>query len=85
MDGVDHVGLGEVEQVAVPLDVPVPVGEPIAPELGLPGRKALDQGAHGAVDHQNALAQGLCQRLRGIRAWRRFRHGHSSHGGITQA
>ena len=85
VDGVDHVGLGEVEQVAVPLDVPVPVGESLAPELGLPRRKALDEGAHGAVDHQDALAQGPGQRLRGIRAWRRVGHGHSSHGGITQA
>jgi hypothetical protein len=78
MDRPDHVRLGEAEQVAVALDVALPVGEPVTAELRLAGSEALDQGAHGAVDDQDALAQRLGQRLGGIRSGRlrhRLRHG----------
>ncbi len=84
VDLPDHVRLGEVQQVAVALDVARPVGEPVAAELLLPGREALDERAHGAVDDQDALAQGAAERLRGIRSWR-LRHQCSSRAGCRSS
>jgi hypothetical protein len=58
VDVADHVGLGQHEHVAVALDVARPVGEALAAVLGLTRGVALDHGAHGTVDHQDALAKG---------------------------
>ena len=70
VDRADHVRLSEAEQVAVALDVTLPVGEPLSAELRLAGGEPLDQGAHGTVDDQDPLAQRLGQRLGGVRAGR---------------
>ena len=68
MDRGDDLGLGEREQVVVALQVAGPVGEALAAVARLVGPVALDRRAHGAVDHQDPLAQQRRQLLGGVRA-----------------
>ena len=69
MDVADDVGLGQRQDVGVALEVVAVVGERLAAVVGLAELVPLDQGAHRAVDHQDALAQ------RGVRAPRSRRAG----------
>ena len=57
MDLADHFGTREHQQVVVALQVLGPVAEAIAAVIGLAELVGLDDRAHGAVEHQDALAQ----------------------------
>ena len=53
----DDVGLAQREQVVVALLVAAVVGEPLAAVVGLGQAVGLDHRPHGAVEHEDALAQ----------------------------
>ena len=53
----DGVRLGQAQQVAVAAHVLRVVREPLAPEVGLGEPVALEQRAHGAVEHEDPLPQ----------------------------
>ncbi len=57
VDLADHLGTGQHQQVVVALEVTGPVAEPLAAVVGLAEPVGLDDGAHRAVEHQDALAQ----------------------------
>ncbi len=57
MDAADDLRLGEAEQVVVPVKVARPVGETLAAIVRLLELVALDHGAHGTVQDQDALLQ----------------------------
>ncbi len=59
-------GLGQDQEVVVALDVAVEILEALAAEGGFVELQALDHRAHGAVEHQDALAGG---RRAGRYAW----------------
>ena len=63
MDPGDDVRLRERQQVVVADQVARPVREPLTAVAGLVGPVALDRRAHGAVEHQDPLAQGRGQLL----------------------
>ena len=58
VDVFDRPGLGQDQQVVVAADVAVKIRKTFAAEGGLVELQALDHGAHGAVEHQNAFAGG---------------------------
>ena len=68
VDRGDDAGRGDAEQVVVALHVARPVGEALAAVARLVGAVPLDGGAHGAVEHQDALLEQRGQRSRRIRA-----------------
>ncbi len=55
MDAADDVRPGQDEQVVVALQVAGLVGEALAAEVRLVQLVALDHGAHGAVEDQDAV------------------------------
>ena len=61
VDAGDDVRAHEREQVVVALEVARGVGETFAAVVGFAQLVALDQGAHGAVEHQDAFRQSLQQ------------------------
>ena len=67
MDVADRVGLAEDEQIVVAADFAVPGIETGAAIALLVELEPLDHGAHGAVEHQDALGREAAQRLRGRR------------------
>ncbi len=56
VDVLDRLRLGQDQQVVVAPEVAVKILETFAAERGLVIFEALDHGAHGAVEHQDALA-----------------------------
>ena len=56
------LGRAEDQQVVVAAHVLRPVGEARAAIAGLVELEVLDFGAHGAVEHQDALGGGMAQR-----------------------
>ena len=58
VDVLDRLRLGQDQQIVVAADVAVKIGKARAAERGLVILQALDHGAHGAVEHQNAFAGG---------------------------
>ena len=58
VDGPDGVGLCEVEEVIVAAQIARPLDEAAAAEVGLRELVTLNHRAHGAVEHQDALAGG---------------------------
>ena len=74
VDVTDDVGLRHRQDVGVALEVVAVVGERLAAVAGLLELVALDEGAHGTVDHQDALAQGSGELLRRVGAVRGCRH-----------
>jgi len=67
MDITDRVGLAEDEQIVVAANFAVPGVETGAAIALLVELEPLDHGAHGAVEHQDALGSEAAQRLRGRR------------------
>ncbi|MCY1408467.1 hypothetical protein D9M71_237870 [compost metagenome] len=63
LDGTNHVGAGQYQQVVVALDVARPVGEALATIVVLLEAIALDHGTHAAIENQNALFEGLLKCL----------------------
>ena len=61
MNVADRIRLGEVQEIIVAAQVSVPVGIARTSERGLVELLVLDHCAHGAVEHEDALACGLCQ------------------------
>ena len=57
----DDLGLGQHQQVVGAPQVARVVGEALAAEVGLGQLVALDDRAHGAVEHEDPLAQQLGQ------------------------
>ena len=68
VDRRDDVRLGDRQQVVVALEVARPVREALAAVARLRGPVALDRRAHGAVDHQDPLAEQRGELLGGVRA-----------------
>ena len=62
MDVADMVRLAEDEQIVVAADFAVPGIETRAAIALLVEAERLDHGAHGAIEHQDALARELAQR-----------------------
>ena len=59
VDALDDVRPGQGQQIVVALQVGRMVGEALATEIGFFQGVALDHGAHGAVQHQNALGENI--------------------------
>ena len=59
----DHIRAGHVEQVVIALEVAVGAGEAGATVILLLQFAPLQHGAHGAIQHQDAFAGGLVERL----------------------
>ncbi len=57
MDLADHLRAREHQQVVVALQVLRPVAESLAAVVSLAELVGLDDRAHGAIEHQHALAQ----------------------------
>ena len=57
MQFLDDGGLGQIQDIGIALEVAVVVGEPRAAIRLLVQLLALDQGAHGAVENEDALGQ----------------------------
>ena len=57
VDVANHVGAGQAQQLVVAFDVFVEIFEPFATVLRFGQFKALDHGAHGAIEHSNAFGQ----------------------------
>ena len=55
----DHLRAREHQQVIAALEVALPVGEALAAIRGLVEPVLLDHGAHGAVEHHDALGKQL--------------------------
>ena len=66
VDAADDVGPRQDEHVAVALELARMAAEPLAAEVGLRQRVALDHRAHGAVEEQDARGE---QGVRGDRLW----------------
>ena len=62
MNVADGLGLGEIEQIVIASQVAFRVLEQSAAKTSLIEAQVLDHGAHGAVEHQDALARGLHER-----------------------
>jgi hypothetical protein len=56
VDVLDRLGLREDQQVVVAPNVAMEILEAFAAESGLVELQALDHGAHGAVEHEDAFA-----------------------------
>ena len=63
VDGADHLRLGDAQQVVVPLQVAIPVGKALTPEIALLQPMLLDHRAHRAIENHNALGQEIAQGL----------------------
>ncbi len=61
VDAGDDLGLGQRQQVVLAAQVARMVGEALAAEVGLGQLVTLDERAHRAVEHEDALAQKLGQ------------------------
>jgi hypothetical protein len=61
VDAADHVGPGQAQQVVVALEVLAVGGEALAAIVGLDQFVALDHGAHGAIENEDALRDQLAQ------------------------
>ncbi len=57
MHVLDHARAREHEDLVVALQIARVVAEALAPEVGLRERDGLEHGAHGAVDHEDALGE----------------------------
>ena len=57
VDVTNQIGLGQHQQVVVALQIVRPVGKPLAAIVGLAELVALNHGAHGAVEHEDAALQ----------------------------
>ena len=53
VDGADDAGLGQGEEVVVPLEITGPVGKPLAPVVPLTQPVALDHRPHRPIQHQD--------------------------------
>src|SRR5262245_16466327 len=73
MNLADLGGLAEDEQIVVAAHLAVPGIEARAAIALLVEPERLDHGAHGAVEHQNALSREAAERLLGARHG--YRHG----------
>ena len=62
MDVADRLRLGEVEQIVVSPHLAVPGIEARAAKVVFVEPERLDHRAHGAVEHEDALARGFAQR-----------------------
>ena len=62
MDVADRLGPGEVEEIVVAAHLAVPRVEAGAAVARLVEAEGLDHGAHGAVEHQDALGRGFAER-----------------------
>ena len=62
MDIADRLGTADVEQIVVAAHLTVPGVEARAAEGALVELQVLDHGAHGTVEHENALGGGGLQR-----------------------
>src|SRR6266705_5815931 len=79
----DRVRLGEDQQVVVATHLAVPGIKAGAAIALLVERERLNQGAHGTVEHQDALACNAAQRLLGgehhrLRFWLRHAIAHAA-------
>jgi hypothetical protein len=63
MDLADLLGLAQHQQIIVAADLPVPGIEASAAVALLVEPEPLDHGAHGAVEHEDALGRELAERL----------------------
>ena len=72
VDILDRLRLGQDQQVVVAAQVAMEILETLAAKRGLVIFQRLDHGAHGAVEHQDALARQRQQ----FGSLRRNRHGH---------
>ncbi len=57
MNVADGVGLGEDQKIVVATQVAMPILEARAAKAGFVELQILDHRAHGAVEHENALAR----------------------------
>jgi hypothetical protein len=58
VDGGDQLRPRQDQEVVRALEVPRPAGEPFPAVFRLVEARALDHGAHGAVEHEDALREG---------------------------
>ena len=58
VDVLDRLRLRQDQQIVIAADVAVEVGKALPPKRGLVILQALNHGAHGAVEHQDAFAGG---------------------------
>ena len=61
VDVAHRVGLGEDEKIVVAAQIVAVVAEALAAEILLGELQRLDLGAHGAVEHEDALGRGFAQ------------------------
>ena len=66
MDFPDRVRLGEDQQIVVAAHLAVPGVEARAAIAALVEPELLDHGAHGAVEHQDALGGELAEQSLGV-------------------
>ena len=68
VDFLDDLGLREIEQLVVALEIlALPIAESLSAELFLRQLVLLNGGAHGAIDEDNALLEQGLERMMGIR------------------
>ena len=70
MDPLDRVGLREDEQVVVAADFSIPCVKTRAAIAALVELELLDHGAHGTVEHQDALGGDAAESSARCRIWR---------------
>ena len=81
---LDQLGLRDRQEIIVAAEVPGPVRESIAAEIGLAQPAALNHGAHGAIEDDESfpeqLQEGGSTRVLGLRrpSARGFRHCHQA-------
>ena len=66
MDGADHLGLRQQQQVVVALELLRVVREARAAIVSLRETAALDHGAHGAVQDQDALVEEAVEQIAAV-------------------
>ena len=54
---LDHAGLRDRQEIVVAAQIPGPVREPAAAEVGLAQLMALDHGAHGAIENDESFPE----------------------------
>ena len=57
MNPLDDVRAGEQQQIVIALQIVRVIGETLAPEIGFSQAVLLNHGAHGAIEHEDALAE----------------------------
>ncbi len=82
MNIADRIGPRQVEEIVVPPHLPVPGVEARAAKRGLVQPERLDHGAHGAVEHEDALGRERAQLALELR--NRRRGGHSLHSPLER-